>query len=221
MKNFTKSLLTLLISCISFCGFSLPILSSYPSATATIFLDFDGQTVNSSLWNGGSTIFCEPAPLTDVQIEEVFKRVSEDYRPFEINITTDSTVFFAAPINRRIRIIVTPTSSWKPLVGGVSFTGSFKWGDNTPGFVFTDRLSNNPKFIADCCSHESGHTLGLSHQSKYDNSCAIVETYNSGSGTSGDQTSWAPIMGNSYSRNISSLLIPTLNGLTLKLTLFV
>jgi len=204
MKNYTKSILILLISCISICGFSLPVLNSYPSATATIFLDFDGQTVTSSLWNGGSTIFCEPAPLTDVQIEEVFKRVSEDYRPFEINITTDSTVFFAAPINRRIRIIVTPTSSWKPTVGGVSFTGSFKWGDNTPGFVFSDRLNNNTKYIADCCSHESGHTLGLSHQSKYDNGCTLIETYNTGIGTSGDQTSWAPLMGSSYSRNITT-----------------
>lgn len=215
MKNFTKSLLLMLISLISFNSFSLPILNSYPAATATVFLDFDGQTVNSSLWNGGSTLFCAPVTLTDVQIEDVFKRVAEDYRPFEINITTDSTVFFAAPINRRIRIIVTPTSSWKPNVGGVSFTGSFKWGDNTPGFVFSDRLNNNTKYIADCCSHESGHTLGLSHQSKYDASCALVESYNTGVGTAGDQTSWAPLMGSSYSRNISSWYNgPTPSGCT-------
>jgi len=204
MKNFTKTILLLLITLFSIKSFSLPILNSYPTATATIFLDFDGQTVSSSLWNGGTTLFCVPAALSDLQIEDVFKRVAEDYRPFEINITTDSTVFFNAPLNRRIRIIVTPTSSWKPNLGGVSFVGSFKWGDNTPGFVFSDRLNNNIKYIADCCSHESGHTLGLTHQSKYDASCSLLETYNTGSGTTGDQTSWAPIMGSSYSKNISS-----------------
>lgn len=204
MKNFTRKILSLFITLLSLKSFSLPILNSYPTATATIFLDFDGQTVNSSLWNGGSTLICAAAPLSDVQIEDVFKRVSEDYRSFDINITTDSTVFFAAPLNRRIRIIVTPTSSWKPNVGGVSFTGSFKWGDNTPGFVFSDRLNNNTKYIADCCSHESGHTLGLSHQAKYDVNCTLLESYNTGLGGSSDQTSWAPIMGSSYSKNISS-----------------
>jgi hypothetical protein len=204
MKNFTKTIVLLLITLCSLKSFSLPILNSYPTATATIFLDFDGQTVTSSLWNSGSTILCAPVTLSDLQIEDVFKRVAEDFRPFDINITTDSTVFFAAPINKRIRIIVTPTSSWKPTVGGVSFTGSFKWGDNTPGFVFSDRLSNNTKYIADCCSHESGHTLGLSHQAKYDANCTLIEPYSTGYGAAGDQTSWAPIMGSSYSKNIST-----------------
>jgi len=99
-------------------------------------------------------------------------------------------------------MIVTPTSSWKNGVGGISYIGSFTWGDDTPGFIFTDRLGpNNEKFIAECCSHEVGHTLGLSHQSKYDNNCSLVEVYNSGDGTG--ETSWAPIMGNSYNRNMT------------------
>ena len=65
-------------------------MSSLPSATATIFLDFDGHRVSGSLWNNGNPINCEAAPLTDAQILEIFNRVSEDYRPFNVNITTDS-----------------------------------------------------------------------------------------------------------------------------------
>ena len=194
-------------------SFSLPQLSSLPSAKATIFLDFDGQTVTATSWNGGNTLYCAPTNLTDAQITEIFNRVSEDYRPFNINITTDSTVFLAAPLTQRIRIIVTPTSDWYPGVGGVSYTGSFIWGDDTPGFVFPDRLGFNPKLIAECCTHESGHTVGLSHQAKYSGTCTLVSTYNEGVGLG--ETSWAPVMGNSYYRNLSGWNNgPTPNGCT-------
>ena len=149
--------------------------------------------------------------MTDAQITEVFNRVSEDYRPFNINITTDSTVFFSAPVAQRVRIIITPTSSWYQGVGGVSYTGSFTWGDGTPGFVFCDRLGpNNPKMVGECCTHESGHTVGLSHQSTYSN-CTLVDTYNAGIGSG--EIGWAPVMGNSYYKNLTGWNNgPTPNG---------
>ena len=176
--------------------------SSYPSAAATIYLDFNGEDVYSPIWNRGVALKCTPAVLSDTQILEIFNRVAEDFRPFNINITTSESVFVAAPLNKRIRVIVTSTSAWFTGVGGIAYVGSFNWGDDTPCFVFSDRLGNSPKMVAECCSHESGHTLGLSHQSKYDGSCNLTDTYNAGSGTG--EVSWAPIMGNSYSRNISS-----------------
>lgn len=198
MKPVTTLIFLLLISGMALCQ---PKLSSYPSAKATIFLDFDGEYVEGTPWNGGKPFYCEPAGLSDVQITEIFNRVSEDFRPFDLNITTDSSVFLAAPLAQRIRVIVTPTSDWYTGVGGVSFTRSFTWGDGTPAFVFPDRLGWGPKAIAECCSHESGHTLGLSHQAKYNESCALVTTYNDGLGSG--QIGWAPVMGNSYYRNFS------------------
>jgi hypothetical protein len=78
---------------------SLPKLSSLPTAQSTIFLDFDGHTVLSSVWNGGRRLGCLPAALTDAAITEVFNRVSEDFRPFDINITTDSYCIFGNIIN--------------------------------------------------------------------------------------------------------------------------
>src|SRR5690606_18282608 len=108
--------LFLLIISVSFKSFSTPALSSLPSAKATIFLDFDGHYVYASVWNGGQPINCAPSGFNEVQITEVFNRVSEDYRPFNVNITTDSTVFMAAPLSQRIRVVVTTTSNWYPNV---------------------------------------------------------------------------------------------------------
>ena len=202
MKKPFAPLMFLMALLVSFNAFSLPALNSLPSARATIYLDFDGQLVTNAYWKSGTPFLCDPAGMTDAQVTEIFNRVAEDYRPFDINITTDENKFLAAPLSSRIRIIVTPTSGWYTGVGGVSYTGSFKWGDDTPGFVFSDRLGpNSPKMVAECCSHESGHAVGLSHQSKYDGTCNLTATYNDGAGTG--EASWAPIMGNSYYRNMS------------------
>jgi hypothetical protein len=198
-KSYTLMVLWALLTSLN--AISLPKLSSFPSAQSTIFLDFDGQGVVSSVWNNGNPLNCAASGLNDTQVTDIFNRVAEHYRPFNLNITTDSTVFLAAPLTKRIRIIITPTSGWYPGVGGVAYTTSFTWGDDTPAFVFPDRLAWSSKIIGECSSHESGHALGLTHQSTYNNSCSLVETYNSGTGTG--ETGWAPIMGNSYYKNTS------------------
>ncbi|MEP7237950.1 MAG: zinc-dependent metalloprotease [Ferruginibacter sp.] len=205
MKKIFTSLICALLVLISYTAFSVPRLNSFPSAAATIFLDFDGHYVQATIWNGGNPINCAASGLTDAQITEAFNRASEDFRPFDINITTDSTVFLAAPLNKRIRIIITPTSSWAGGgITGISQIGSFTQGDDTPGFVFSDRCQYNPKYVGEIISHETGHTVGLSHQSKYNQvDCNTpIETYNTGYGSG--TTGWAPIMGNSLTQNFSN-----------------
>jgi len=189
----------------SFNAYSVPKLNSFPSAVATIFLDFDGHTVSNTFWNGGNTFYADPSGMTDPQITEAFNRVAEDFRPFDINITTDSTVFLASPLTKRLRVIITPTSAWMPGSGGVSYVGTFTSGDDIPAFVFCDRLGpNSPKMVGETCSHESGHAIGLSHQSKYDvSNCVVpIQSYNQGAG--GGEIGWAPIMGNSLYKNMSN-----------------
>lgn len=179
----------------------VPLLNSYPSARATLFLDFDGQYVTGTSWNWSGDINAQPAGLSTADITEVFNRVAEDYRIFNINITTDSTVYWAAPARQRMRLIITPTSQWYGSAGGISFVGSFTWGDGTPAWVFSALLGNSPKKIAEAASHEGGHTLGLQHQSYYSATCVKTE-YNGGFGTG--ETSWAPIMGVGYYRNLTT-----------------
>lgn len=179
----------------------VPALNSYPAATATIFLDFDGHAVTNTSWNWAGTIDCAPSGMGNTQIVEIFNRVSEDYRPFNINITTDSTKYWSAPINQRMRVIITTSSSWYGSAGGVAYINSFSWGDNTPAFVFSALLNYNTKNVAEAASHEAGHTLGLRHQSSYDTICNKTAEYNAGTGTG--EIGWAPIMGVGYYRNLT------------------
>jgi len=178
-----------------------PSLNSFPTASATILLDFDGHDVSSSMWNYGTAFSCLPAAMTDAQITEAFNRVAEDFRPFNINVTTDLTKFLAAPLSQRVRIIITPTSAWYAGVAGIAYVTSFTWGDDTPAFVFSDRLVNDPKRVAEAISHETGHTLGLYHQAAYDANCTLTSSYSTGVGSG--VTSWGPIMGNVASKNVT------------------
>ncbi|MGZ8544476.1 MAG: zinc-dependent metalloprotease [Flavisolibacter sp.] len=202
MKNYYQSVLAF---CLLFIAVTVraqvPVYNSYPSATATIFIDFDGQTVEGTSWNAFGPIFCDPANVTTDQMTEIFNRVAEDYRPFNINITTDSTKYFSAPLNQRVRVIVTTSSSWYGSAGGVSYLNSFTWGNNTPAFVFSALLGYNTKRIAEATAHEMGHTLGLKHQSTYDNNCLKTAEYNPGTGSG--EIGWAPIMGVGYYRNFT------------------
>src|SRR6266404_4854796 len=172
MKNLIQACLMLLL-CASakIASSQVPILDSYPSATPVIFLDFDGHTVSGTSWNVSGPIYCGASGLNSSQITEVFNRVAEDYRPFTVNVTNDSTKYLSAPANKRMRVIITVTSSWYGPAGGVSFVNSFTWGDNTPCFVFSALLGYNTKNIGEASSHEAGHTLGLRHQSVYDANC--------------------------------------------------
>jgi hypothetical protein len=200
MKNIYLSVLAM------FCLFhtlsaQLPKLNSYPSASAVIFLDFDGHVVQGTSWNWEGPIYCNSANMNSTQVTEVFNRVAEDYRPFNINVTTDSTVYQAAPARQRTRVVLTTSSSWYGVAGGVAFTNSFTWGDNTPCFVFTALHNYHLKNISEATSHEVGHTLGLSHQSAYDAVCNKTAEYNAGGGTG--EIGWAPIMGVGYYRNVT------------------
>jgi hypothetical protein len=202
MKNLIRTTITML-SLISMLmtKAQVPLLSSYPSAQGVIFLDFDGHTVAGTSWNYNGPIACGASGLNNSQITEVFNRVAEDYRPFNLNITTDSTQFLAAPVNKRIRVILTVSSSWYGSAGGVAFVGSFAWGDDNPCFVFSALLNYNVKNISEAASHEAGHTLGLYHQASYDTNCVYLSDYSTGQGSG--EIGWAPIMGVGYYRNFT------------------
>ena len=157
-----------------------PTTSPTTSGYSCIYIDFDGQTVNSPYWNNGNTLQCYPSGLTIDQMAAVVTKVTAEYSLYNVTITSNESIFLAANPAMRIRVIVTPTSAWRKGVSGITYTGSFSWGDGTPCFVFSDRLYNDPSFVGEIVSHEAGHSLGLNHQSDYDLNCNLVNAYRQG-----------------------------------------
>jgi hypothetical protein len=176
--------------------------TSVTNGGAVIFLDFDGHYVSNTAWNWNGDFNCDPAILSTHEMQRIFDRVTEDFRPFHVTITTEESVFRLANPLKRMRVVITETWQWYGQTGGVSFLNSFTTGDDTPCFVFSSLLGYNEKKIAEAVSHEVGHTLGLRHQAFFDNGCTLLTEYYAGKGTG--EVSWAPIMGNAYSRNLST-----------------
>ena len=203
MKNLYKFVLVILALAGTFVAKSqVTDLNSYPSASSVIFLDFNGHSVSGTMWNASGPFTCNSSGLNDAAITEVFNRVAEDYRPFNINVTTNETKYTAAPYNKRMRVVITTTYEWYSSgAGGVAYLNSFTWGDNTPCFVFSSLLNYNVKNIAEAAAHEAGHTLGLRHQSSYNSSCVKISDYNWGQGAG--EIGWAPIMGAGYNQNMT------------------
>jgi hypothetical protein len=174
---------------------------STPSTSAVILLDFDGHIVSGTSWNYNGPINCSPANMTSAAMQNILDRVVNDYSPFNVIITTDESIYTAANPYKRMRVIFTESWEWFGQAGGVAFINSIAWGDNTPCFVFTSLLNYNEKAIAEAASHEAGHTFGLHHQAAY-NGTTMVSQYNPGLGSG--ETSWAPIMGVGYYRNVTT-----------------
>ena len=172
-----------------------------PAAPNVILLDFNGQYVSGTMWNTNGAITSAPANLNAEEISIILQRVTADFAPFNIIITTDEAIYNSANIAKRMRVIVTESWEWFGQAGGVSYLNSFTWGNNTPCFVFSSLLEYNTKKIAEACSHEAGHTLGLRHQSSYDENGIKISDYNWGQGSG--EIGWAPIMGAAYSENLS------------------
>ena len=160
-------------------------LQSLPGATGVIYLDFDGETGPFPGWYDGNVAH---SGFDNNTIRDIWIRVAEDFLPFNLNVTTDVKVWQAAPQGQRIRCIVTPTNFHG--AGGVAYVGSFNWGGDATCWSLNYSGDGGVTVI----SHEVGHTLGLYHHGHNGN-----EYYGGqGSGTS----SWAPIMGAGYGRNI-------------------
>ena len=182
---------------------AIPTLDSRPEATGVLYLSFGGETVTDPFWNGGSTIYAAPAvingiPISTTQMTDVWARVAEDFKPFEVTVTTSRARYDNAPVGQRMMAVITPTQSWySSSVGGVAGIGSFRgpysiysFSSTVPCWVFNNY---NTSDMALTISHELGHTVGLHHDGLKDSFGNLYVTYYYGHGT--PPLSWGPIMG--------------------------
>ncbi|MCB0395426.1 MAG: T9SS type A sorting domain-containing protein [Flavobacteriales bacterium] len=163
---------------------AIPQLESQPGATGVLYLDFDGE-VSTSRWNNGQTINAQSLNWSDQNITNAWKLTSEDYLPFNVNVTTIRARYDNAPADQRMMCIYTTTNTAAPQYGGVAYISSFSDGRNDPCWAF---FSSEFKGEAETGSHEFGHTVGLEHDG--DNNAGT--NYYLGHGD------WGPIMGASY-----------------------
>lgn len=198
------------------CLAAVPAFESLPGADHTIFLDFDGHEVQNTSWNSyynQTTLTANPYDIDGVpstfnatelsRIEESFHRVAEDFRPFNVNVTTIEPS--ADRLQKSgtgdaqwgVRVIVTKESTMVTDsaeycgCGGIAYINSFNNSSDLPVWVFT----SGGKSVAEAASHEVGHSLGLSHDG------TSTAGYYAGHGD-GD-TGWASIMGVGYYETVS------------------
>ena len=169
-------------------------LESMPGNTDNVIYLYFGGTEGTG-WDGlahpeftlDDTAGFGPAELK--AIERIWRRVSEDYAPFNVNVTTSAEVW--AQAKRGIRCVI---GGYHQYAGGLSHVGSFGT-QKTDNYVYPFSLGLNSKSIAEAVSHEVGHSLGLGHDG-YEHDQYYNGEY---SGTS----TWAPIMGVGYGSQIT------------------
>ena len=170
-------------------------LHSRPGADQVVLLDFDGHVTSGTGWNSrynGGLDIVTPAWGTPSQIQTVWGMVAEDFSPFDVDVTTEDPGSDGLAntggddTHWGIRVVIGGDGGWYGNAGGVAYVGSFGSGD-IGCFVFPARVSNSFKNVAEAASHETGHTLGLSH----DGGGGDGEYYKGRDG-------WAPVMGVSY-----------------------
>ncbi|WP_254512688.1 choice-of-anchor D domain-containing protein [Anatilimnocola floriformis] len=179
---------------------SLPQLSSNSGATAKLYLDFNGTTTASwgSYTNIVTPVYDQDGDRTTFSagelnsITEIWKRVSEDYAPFNIDVTTIDPGNSTNGVTARIAIGGNYSDWFGQSAGGVAYIGGFYNSAPNIGFVFNDALANgNARYVAEAASHEAGHLFGLEHQATWDGN-TLVAGYSRGT------DAWAPIMGVGY-----------------------
>jgi hypothetical protein len=196
-------------------------LSSRPSSSHTIYLDFTGFALSGTAWNkpygipDGRVLAPfdtdgDPAHFSTVELDairHIWLSVAEDYAPFDVNVTTalpaagalERTSLSDQQFGTRA-VITNDSSSYAAMCpggcGGIAYidvVGITGSGHEyyQPAIVFQRGLSSNVKAIAEATSHEVGHNFGLLHDG------SPSGDYYFGAGA------WAPIMGASYYRPVT------------------
>lgn len=141
------------------------------------------------------------ANMTPSQVRSTWERVCRDFDPFDVNITTQRSVYDAAPETSRIICIITANDAAAPGAGGVAYLESFEMEESSGMKICWAFIDDDSKSAAEVISHEIGHTLSLTHDGRLAFLGEAREEYFLGHGDG--VTGWAPIMGAGYYKNVT------------------
>ncbi|WIA11292.1 hypothetical protein OEZ85_011415 [Tetradesmus obliquus] len=145
-------------------------------------------------------------------MEIIWRAVSEDFWPFDIDVTTNPPVGAQWNTSNYLRLAIGGNGAWVGGPGGISYIDMVNQagaGFYQPTFVFPQNLGPNiPKYVWEAVSHEAGHWFGLQHDGVRDAvGYTVTEYYQGSPGGNGNSlnaaVSWAPIMGTAYWASIS------------------
>ena len=88
-------------------------------------------------WNNGNPISCVASSFSNEDINKIWEIVAEDFSPFDLNVTTDRSVYDTYIYDRGIMVIFTPTNTFP----GGNCCGAAGFGS------FNDILNDDPAFI--------------------------------------------------------------------------
>jgi len=198
---------------------SPPAYNSKPDAPYHIYLDFNGAVVAGKAWNASAGIAswdCAPwssdndlntfSDAEQTVMFQTWQRMAEDFSSYNVNITTDVTydpINYRGDKNKVGWLLITPVTDKNGQscphdgAGGVAYLNVFGNANYFSNYqpAWTAIQDGAADTFAEVSSHEMGHNLGLSHDGRGSN------TYYLGHGN-GD-TSWAPIMGAGYGKNVT------------------
>lgn len=194
-------------------------LHSRPGSSKVLYLDFDGHTITGTRWNDdpdiGSPVIVIPPFDTDNNpaafskaertiIQQVWRRVAEDFAPFDVDVTTEEPTQdallradeFDGAYGVRALLGGDAEDLHPDLAGqgilGIAQFGAFGADVDTPVLNFSEAHGTDWAMLADTVSHETGHALNLFHHGSDQDG-----EYYRGHGN------WAPIMGSGPSTSVS------------------
>lgn len=185
-------------------------LTSRKLAPLKIWLNFRGCRVTGSAWNSAynRTVIQTPPYSADADVNNfspqelaniaaIWRAVSEDYSPFNVDVTTVNQEALGISPAAYIQVCIggNALEALGSLAGGYAFVGIFGRSNTyyQPAWIFPAQLGNGwPKYVWEAVSHEVGHTMGLLHDGRRATDGSSSTAYYEG------VNGWAPIMGVGY-----------------------
>lgn len=170
-------------------GTDVSNLQSLPGAAAVVLIDTNGGTILGNTYSDSG--------MSDQDKYLAWRVVAEDFAPFNINITTNETLYNNTPITQRTVAFISYDSFAPNVTSGYSFD---TFGDDSSGFDGQHQggwVEADLNFVSgwrnygEVLAHEIGHSFGLVHSS------TLSIEYYTGQGF------WAPIMGSNYTTNLT------------------